>query len=136
MSRQDENMQVVQDLYAAFGRGDVPGILELLAEDVDWYFNGRPEDIPFAGRWQGREGMIGFFQTVGETCEVLSFGPNEVIALGEHVLSLGHERVRVRATGQEFETEWAHLFSVASGQVVRLREFYDTAVMARAFLAG
>lgn len=130
----NENIQVVQDLYAAFGRGDVPGVLELLAEDVDWFFNGRSQDIPFAGRWQGREEMMDFFRTVGETCEVLAFGPNEVITLGEHVLSLGHERVRVRATGREFETDWAHLFTVQDGQVVRLREFYDTAVMAQAFL--
>lgn len=136
MSNQAENMQVVQDLYAAFGRGDVPGLLNLLAEEVDWYFNGRPEDVPFAGHWQGRAGVMEFFRTVGETCKVLAFGPNEVIVLGEHVLSLGHERVRVRTTGREFETDWAHLFTVQAGQVVRLREFYDTAVMAKAFLGN
>ena len=130
----NENIQVVQDLYAAFGRGDVPTLLELLAEDVDWFFNGRSQDIPYAGRWQGQEEMMDFFRIVGETCDVLSFGPNEVVALGEHILSLGHERVRVRATGREFETDWAHLFTVQNGQVVRLREFYDTAVMAQAFL--
>lgn len=130
----EENVQVVQDLYAAFGRGDVPALLGLLAEDVDWFFNGRSQDIPYAGRWQGRQEMVDFFRTVGETCEVLAFGPNEVITLGEHVLSLGHERVRVRATGHEFETDWAHLFTVQNGQVARVREFYDTAVMAQAFL--
>ncbi len=131
----DENVQVVQDLYAAFGRGDMPGLLGLLAEDVDWYFNGRSEDIPFAGRWQGRDGMMDFFRIVGETCEVFSFGPNEVVALGEHVLLLGHERVRVRATGREYESDWAQLFTVREGAIVRMREFYDTAVIARAFLA-
>ncbi|MCA9946375.1 MAG: nuclear transport factor 2 family protein [Anaerolineales bacterium] len=135
MSEFNENVQVVQDLYAAFGQGDMAGLLTLLAEDVDWTFNGRREDIPFAGRWQGRGEMMDFFRTVGETCDVLAFGPNEVIALGEHVLSLGHERVRVRATGREFESDWAHLFTVQDGQVVRLREYYDTAVMAEAFLA-
>lgn len=130
----EENVQVVQDLYAAFGQGDVPALLGLLAEDVDWHFNGRSQDIPFGGHWQGRSEMMAFFRIVGETCEVLAFGPNEVITLGEHVLALGHERVRVRATGREFETDWAHLFTVRQGQIVRLREFYDTAVMARAFL--
>ncbi|GJM42049.1 MAG: hypothetical protein DHS20C20_23310 [Ardenticatenaceae bacterium] len=132
----DENVQVVQDLYAAFGRGDIPGLLGLLAEDVEWHFNGRPEDIPFGGRWQGHAEMMEFFRTVGETCEVLAFGPNEVIAMGDHVLSLGREHVRVRATGREFETDWAHLFTVQGGEVVRLREYYDTAVMAEAFLGS
>jgi ketosteroid isomerase-like protein len=114
----------------------MPGLLNLLDEQVDWHFNGRPEDIPFGGRWQGRAGMMDFFRAVGETCEVLAFGPDEVIALGEHVLSLGHERIRVRATGREFETDWAHLFMVQDGQIVRVREFYDTAVMAKAFLSS
>jgi hypothetical protein len=136
MSNKAEEMQVVQDLYAAFGRGDMPGLLNLLDEMVDWHFNGRPEDIPFGGRWQGRAGMMDFFRAVGETCEVLAFGPDEVIALGEHVLALGHERIRVRATGREFETDWAHLFMVQDGQIVRVREFYDTAVMAKAFLSS
>jgi ketosteroid isomerase-like protein len=39
---QEENVQVVQDLYAAFSRGDMPGLLALLDEHVDWHFNGRP----------------------------------------------------------------------------------------------
>lgn len=129
----DQAVQVVQDVYAAFGQGDIAKVIGLLDENVDWYFNGRTSDIPFAGRWQGREQMMQFFQTVGETCEVLSFGPNEIIPMGEHVLSLGHERVRVRATGRVFESDWAHLFTVKEGTVVRLREFYDTAAVAEAF---
>jgi ketosteroid isomerase-like protein len=127
------NVQVVQDLYGAFGRGDMPGILELLDEKVDWHFNGRPNDIPFAGQWQGHSEMADFFRTVGETCDVLEFGPNEVLVLDDHVLSLGHERVRVRQTGLEFESNWAHLFSFQDGRIARLREYYDTAAMAEAF---
>lgn len=134
MIAQDENVQVIQDVYTAFGQGNIPGVLDLLDEDVDWTFNGRSEDIPFGGRWQGKAKMMDFFQTVGATCDVLEFGPNEVISFGEHVLSLGHERVRVRATGRVFESDWAHLFQVIDGRVVRLREFYDTAAIAEAFL--
>ena len=130
---QNNNVQVVQDLYAAFGRGDLPGLVALLDENVDWHFNGRPDDIPFAGQWLGRGKMMDFFKTVAETCEVLEFGPNEVLVFDEHVLALGHERVRARVSGREFESNWAHLFSVQNGRVVRLREFYDTAAMAEAF---
>lgn len=126
-------VQVVQELYAAFGRVDMPAILNLLDEQVNWYFVGRPHDVPFAGQRQGHEQMVDFFVTIAETCEVLEFGPHEVITLGDHVLALGHERVRVKATDHIFETDWAHLFTVREGKIVRLREFYDTAVMAAAF---
>lgn len=129
----NQQIQVVQELYAAFGRADMPAILTLLDEQVDWYFVGRPQDVPFAGQRQGHQQMIDFFVTIAETCEVLEFGPHEVIPMGDHVLVLGHERVLVKSTNRLFETDWAHLFTVRQGKIVRLREFYDTATMANAF---
>ena len=130
----NENVQVVQDLYAAFDQGDLPGLINLLAEDVDWHFNGRSEDIPLAGHWRGHKQMMEFFSQVAATCEVFSFGPNEVIDCGEHVLALGHVHVQVKATGRQFETNSIHLFTLKDGLIIRVREFYDTAVMAHAFL--
>jgi ketosteroid isomerase-like protein len=129
---QDENIQVIQDLYAAFGRGDVPGLLALLDENVDWHINGRPQETPFAGRRQGRAQIAGLFQSVVLSCDILEFGPDEVLIFGDHVLSLGYERVRVKATGREFENNWAHLFTLKDGRIVRLREFSDKAAVAEA----
>jgi ketosteroid isomerase-like protein len=34
------NKQVVSELYAAFGRGDIVSLLALVAEDVDWRLPG------------------------------------------------------------------------------------------------
>lgn len=129
----ETNLEVVQKLYTAFGAGDMPGILSSLSEDIDWIFNARPEDVPFGGHHQGHEGMIKFFSTVGQTVEILEFGPTEINQMGDKVLVLGHEQVRVRATGKVFQSDWAHFFTVKNGKVVRLREFYDTASLAAAF---
>lgn len=133
MRETEEPLQVVQDLYSAFGRGDMAAILGLLDENVDWHFVARPEDIPFAGWRHGHQAMVAFFRTVAETCDVLEFGPHEVMSFDDKVLSLGHERVRVKTTGRLFESDWAHLFTVREGKVVRLREYYDTAAIAAAF---
>ena len=127
------NVKTVLDLYAAFGRGDVPAILDLLADDVDWWFFG-PKEIPFAGRYRGRGEMMKFFGTVGETVEVEQFGPEEgPIARDDRIIVLGRERVKVKATGRTFETHWVHVFTLRNGKVTRLREYYDTATMAAAF---
>lgn len=130
---EETGVQVVQDLYMAFGRGDLPAILAVLDEEVDWFFNGRSTDILYAGHYYGHEQMMGFFATVATTCNVLAFGPHEILACGEHVVSMGSERVQVKATGCVFETEWLHLFTIRGGKIVRLREYYDTAAMAKAF---
>ncbi len=31
-----ENVQLIQSLYAAFGRGDIPALLEGLSDSVEW----------------------------------------------------------------------------------------------------
>ena len=41
------NIPTVQDIYAAFGRGDVPAILAQLAEDVDWEYGMADAGVPW-----------------------------------------------------------------------------------------
>jgi ketosteroid isomerase-like protein len=43
---EQENLQVVHQAYEAFGRGDVPGVLAMLTEDVEWSTPGPPDVIP------------------------------------------------------------------------------------------
>lgn len=31
-----KNVQIVQQIYASFGRGDIPAVLNGLADDIDW----------------------------------------------------------------------------------------------------
>ena len=128
-----ESIQVVQDFYAALSRAEVGNMLALLAENVDWHYVGRREDIPFAGRWRGHQGIVRFLNSLSAAIDVEEFGPDEVLVCGEHVLSLGHKRALARATGRTFESEWAHLFTVRNGQIIRFREFCDTATVAGAF---
>ncbi len=133
---QDGNVQVVEALYRAFTSGDVPQIFAVLDEEIDWLFNGRASDVPFAGHYHGHAGMGQFFGTVAQSAEVHAFGPTEMHSFGDHVLALGHERVSVRATGKTFETDWIHFFTLKDGKIIRLREYYDTATIAEAFRAG
>lgn len=79
--------------------------------------------------------LLRFFGIVAATVEALEFGPDQMFAAGDKVVSLGHERVRVKATGKVFETAWVHIFTIHDRKIVRLREYYDTATMAEAFKA-
>ena len=131
--RTQTNLQVVESLYSAFGRGDVPSLLNLLHDDIDWHFVGLPEHVPHGGHFHNKEQVLVFFGTVAQTAQVLEFGPTEMSAFDDKVVSLGHERVIATATGKEFETDWIHYFTIRDGKVIRVREFYDTARMAAAY---
>jgi ketosteroid isomerase-like protein len=129
------NLAVVQQAYAAIGRGDIPGVLDLLTDDVVWTLQG-PSTIPFAGTRRGREGVAEFFSLVGETLEFQQFEPREFVGQGETVVVLGYERSLVKATGRRFEQEWAHVYTLRNGKIATGRFFEDTAAEVVAFSAA
>jgi ketosteroid isomerase-like protein len=120
------NAGVVQETYEAVGRGDIPALLDLLTDDVEWTFQG-PSSIPFAGTRHGREGVAGFFSLVGENLEFQEFEPREFVAQGDMVVVLGFERSLVKPTGRTFEQEWAHVYTLRDGKVATFLALEDTA---------
>ncbi len=125
-------MEVVQETYEAVGRGDIPALLDLLTDDVEWTFQG-PSVIPFAGTRRGREGVAEFFSLVGENLEFERFEPREFVAQGDTVVVLGFERSRIKPTGRTFEQEWAHIYKLRDGKVAEFLALEDTAAHAAAF---
>jgi ketosteroid isomerase-like protein len=126
---------VVQQGYEAFGRGDIPAVLDLLTEDVEWTLQG-PSVIPFAGTFRGREGIVEFYSLVGETLEFEQFEPREFVAQGDMVVVVGYERSVVKQTGRRFEQEWAHVYTLRDDKIATGRFFENTAAEVEAFAAA
>jgi len=135
MSEQD-NTQIVKEAYAAFKRGDIPSILNMLSDDVNWFLPGPTDIVPVAGMRRGRAEVGQFFSTLDETQEAKQFEPQEFIAQGDKVVVLGQYTWRVKATGREFSSDWAHVFTVRDGKVVGFKEYYDTGAAADAYRAA
>jgi ketosteroid isomerase-like protein len=129
------NAEVVQETYEAVGRGDVPTLLDLLTDDVEWTFQG-PSAIPFAGTRRGREGVAEFFSLVGGNLEFERFEPREFVAQGDTVVVLGFERSLIKPTGRTFGQEWAHVYRLRDGKVAEFLALEDTAAHVAAFEAG
>jgi uncharacterized protein len=130
MSEQ-ENVKVVQEMFEAFLRGDLQGVLDRLTEDVEWRLGG-PTEITYAGTRHGREKVAEFFKTLAEVSEFEEFEPQEYIAQGDRVVVLGHERQRVKATGQVVDNDWAMVFTIRDGKIAKFRNYEDTAAVAAA----
>lgn len=116
----------VQHAYEAFGRGDVPALLEMVAEEVDWEFVGSP-NLPYAGRRHNRKEVADFFSALARTDDIHVFEPREFIEAGEHVTVLGWEDSTALDTGKDFSGEWVHVFTVKNGQINRWHGFFNTA---------
>lgn len=128
----EANKRVVHTVFEMFGRGDVPGLLELITDDAEWAAPG-PETVPYFGERRGREGALEFFKNLGSTVEFESFEPGTLIAEGDRVVALGHERGRVRSTGKVFDNAWALVFTIREGKVAGFRCYENTAAIAEAF---
>jgi uncharacterized protein len=125
-----QNVQIVKDGFAAYGRGDMQGLLALFAEDIEWIV---PGEGPLAGTYRGHAGVAGFIQKISEMLEVSLFEPREFVAEGDRVLVVGFERETVKATNRTFEGHWVFAFAVRNGKVTNVREYFDTLALARGF---
>jgi ketosteroid isomerase-like protein len=132
MMSEEQNRRIVEGLFEAFGRGDVPSLLGLLSEDIDWRIQG-PASVPYFGQHNGHEGVSDFLTKLGTSVEMERFEPREFITDGDKVVVLGGERGRVRATGRLFDNDWAMVFTLREGKITSFRSYEDTGAVAGAF---
>ncbi len=127
-----ENTQLVMQAYDKFKSGDIPGVLELLSDDIEWELD-KTENVPFTGVRKGKEQVADFFSVLNQHQHPLQFEPREFIAQGDRVVALGHYAWSVKSTDRVFESDWAEVFTVQNGKITRFREFADTAAGAAAY---
>lgn len=118
------SLELVQGLYDAFGRGDIPNILSKIAPDCLWINAGT--GIPSAGTYHGPAGVADFFQKMAESEDITHFEVREYFANGDSVVALGTEQARSKLTAKAASTNWAMLFRVKDGLVVHYESYYDT----------
>jgi uncharacterized protein len=125
-----ENLRIVKDLFAAFGRGDKQGMLALSAEDIEWITPG--EDWPLAGIRHGHAGLLDLVQKSTEKLETSFPESPEFVAQGDRVLVIGSSTGKVNATNKKFEDHFVIAITVRNGKATNVREYVDTQAMARA----
>lgn len=121
------NVQTVQAIYEAFGKGDIPAIIERLHPDVEWEHDMVPHGIPWVEPRRGRAAVVQFFESLA----ALEFHVFEPVALLEGAGGLVAGIIRLEATyrptGKTVKDLEAHLFTFdEAGRVTRFRHFIDT----------
>src|SRR6266852_2694848 len=100
--QETQNTKTVQDMYAAFGRGDAQGLLAHVDEQVIWKpIMGAASFVPTAGERRGKTAVAEFFQILGETIAFQDFQPKQFVAQGDTVVALGSYAATAKATGRQ-----------------------------------
>jgi ketosteroid isomerase-like protein len=126
--------ETIQELYAAFVRRDMPGILACVADDVDWN-NERvaSRDCPWNGDFSGREKLPGFFAALADNLDFQVFDPQAFVEAGNRVVVLLRIESVVRRTGRPLLNDVVHVWTFAGDKVKSYRHYNDTAAEADAW---
>lgn len=125
------NLLTIQQIYACFGQGDIPGILEKLDDNVRWEEwadnSAQKAGVPWMQAQQGKEGALAFFQTVGSSLQIKDFQILSLMDGGNQIAAEFIIEAAVLATGKNYRDEEMHLWTFnEEGKVVRLRHYLDT----------
>ena len=122
-----DNVQVLREGYAAFARQDVPAVMAMFDENIEW---STPESLPFGGNYSGHAGVGEFFGALASHWQELSVEPVEFIADGDTVVVLVHNRAV--GAGGPLDMTSVHLWRMREGKGVSFTEYMDTARVLKA----
>jgi ketosteroid isomerase-like protein len=129
------NLETAQQAYAAFGQGDLPGILATLDPSIVWE-NPGPNSPSYFGTHRGHAAVAAnVFGFLAENLQFDVFEPREFLVGEDKVVVLLHMQARIKRTGERFVQDAVHVFSFTGGKVVRFQDFQNSYALAKALAA-
>lgn len=126
MSEKD-NVACIVKIYEAFGRGDVGFIVAQLTDDVRWVTHFDPV-VPWAGDYSGKTSVPKFFAAIGGAVDVTRFDPQEFVAQGDTVVSIGEFGFSARTTGKAHLSRWVFIWKFRQGRIHDYEQFHDASI--------
>jgi ketosteroid isomerase-like protein len=118
------NLETVQTFYAGAAAGDLERIRSILAPELAWR---QTPGFPNAQTFRSPDEVLsGVFGRLHEEWDGFKGVPEEFIDGGERIVVLGTYSGTSRATGRSFEAPFAHVFTVADGAIVEMRQYADS----------
>ena len=120
------NVALIQGLYEAFDRGDVPMVLAAMDDRIEWYeteSNPWYTGGPFIGPQQVIEGVFSRLQEF----EGFQIVPSRFLGDGDTVVMEGRYRATShQATGKPLDAEVVHIWDLRDGKIMRFHQYADT----------
>lgn len=125
-------LEVVNEMYRAYRESDWEALKATLTDNTVWIYEGS-ESHPYSGFYEGKEGVMKFFENVDTAVEGLDVGINKIIVDGDTVVSIGFEKQRIRKNNNILEQKWVQIYSVENGLITRMEEYANTAAAEKLF---
>lgn len=115
------NEQLLATMYAAFTKGDVPTVLSLLSDDVEFHIIGGG---PVSGDYAGKDEVLGFFgKLMGLSGGTFQLEILDILANDHCGVTLTMERAE--RVGKKLENRAVHVWEIRDGKGVRFRGYNE-----------
>jgi uncharacterized protein len=127
-----DHLATVNAIYEAFGRGDIPALLEHVSDDVQWEAwadnTAQKAGVGWMQPRHGKAGVAEFFQGIADELDIQEFQVLSLMAGGDQVAAEFVLAANLRKGEGSYRDEEMHLWTFgADGKVTRLRHYTDTA---------
>lgn len=121
----DKTRETIEHFYQLYRSGDIPEILNLLAEDIQWQIVGLDQISLGIPRYSRNE--VGeFFGELDSIFEYINHQIEHMIVDGERGVTFGHKALRHRKSRRIVEIDFADEFIVIDERVAKYKFFGDT----------
>ena len=121
-------VQVVEDAYERYARGDFAGVFALLSPSIEVEQTGL---LPWGGRHVGHDGARRFFAILGEYTDAKP-KIERMVDAGSDIAAIGRLVGSARKTGRKIDLDIVHVWRIEDSEVVRFAAYIDTPAMLQA----
>lgn len=123
----DKNVEIVQNLYSAFAKGDVPAVLEKFHPKIEW---NEAENFPYAdgNPYIGPQTVLeGVFARLGAEWEYWNLIEQTYYeANSGEIIVTGRYKAKNKMTAKEINVQFVHMWTLEDGMVTKFQQYADT----------
>jgi ketosteroid isomerase-like protein len=121
------NLDLVKEVYAAFGAGDIPKVLGAMHPQIQWT---QTAGYKLGGVHRGPQAVVeNVFAKIPGAFESFSIDVERLIDAGNVVVMQGHYVGKGKATGKSVRAAVAHIIEISDGKMVRFDQYLDSATI-------
>lgn len=120
------NVQLVQDTYAAFGRGDIHAVVAAMHPEIEWH---EAEHSPWhtpGGHHGPTQVLTNVFARIPRHFDRFEVHPTTFHDAGKTVIVEGRYRATAATIADPVDAQVCHVWTVRDGKLVGFRQYTDT----------
>jgi ketosteroid isomerase-like protein len=123
----ESNVEIIQNLYVEFAKGDVPTVLQRFDPKIVW---NEAENFPYAdgNPYTGPQAVLeGVFARIGAEWEYWNLTDQTYYEVNSgEIIVTGRYKAKNKMTSKEIDVQFVHMWTLNEGLVTKFQQYADT----------